>query len=73
MRATIRLLVSLALVALIGTIPPPEAAAAATPHALLDRSAARPKVASHFAILVDAQSGEVLWSRRATATGRPRA
>jgi D-alanyl-D-alanine carboxypeptidase (penicillin-binding protein 5/6) len=71
MRAIVRLLVSLALVALIGTIPPPPPAAAAAPHAVLDRSAAGPKVASKFAILVDAKTGDILWSRRPTAIRPP--
>ena len=71
MRAINRLLVTLALVALIGTTPPPVPAAAATPHAVLGQSVAGPKVATKFAVLVDAGTGSVLWSRRATAARPP--
>jgi D-alanyl-D-alanine carboxypeptidase (penicillin-binding protein 5/6) len=71
MRAITRLLVTLALVALIGTIPSPAPAAAATPNAVLDKSVAGPKVTTKFAILVDARTGDVLWSRRPTAIRPP--
>jgi D-alanyl-D-alanine carboxypeptidase (penicillin-binding protein 5/6) len=71
MRAIHRLLVTLALVGLIGTTPPPMPAAAATPHAVLGQSVAGPKVATKFAILVDAGTGDVLWSRRPTAARPP--
>jgi D-alanyl-D-alanine carboxypeptidase len=80
-----RLLVWLALLALTIAAPPPGGAAAATrprTSALPALSAlpasasapgrvAGPKVASGFAILVDARTGAVLWNRRATTARAP--
>lgn len=64
----------LLLVVLVGAgVTAPVAAAA--PHPLATAPALGPagpnKVASHFAILVDARSGVVLWSRGATTTRAP--
>jgi serine-type D-Ala-D-Ala carboxypeptidase (penicillin-binding protein 5/6) len=73
MRTTNRLLLSLALAALVLTASPP-APAVAAPRPSTVVATPRvpgPKVASGFAILVDAQTGAVLWSRHATTVRPP--
>jgi len=73
MRTTNRLLVSLALVALVLTASSPAPAlAVARPRATVaEVRVAGPRVASGFAILVDAQTGAVLWTRHATTAKPP--
>lgn len=74
---TNRLLVPLALLALTLAAPPrarAEAAArlaASPPPSLAPATVAGPKVASRFAILVDARTGAVLWARHATTARAP--
>lgn len=73
MRASTRLLVSFALLILVLTAPSPAPAVAARPVPAAPAAlvAAGPKVASRFAILVDARTGAVLWSRHATTARAP--
>jgi D-alanyl-D-alanine carboxypeptidase (penicillin-binding protein 5/6) len=86
MRASNRLLLWLALVALILAASPPARAEpattpasavttlpdpAATPADALTSKIAGPRVASGFAILVDARTGAVLWTRHATTARAP--
>lgn len=71
MRILTRLLVSLALLALIVTATSPARADAIAEPRTSGPKAAAPKVASRFAILVDARSGAILWSRNATTAKPP--
>ncbi len=72
MRIPTRLLVSLALLALIVTATSPARAdAVAELRAPARPKVAGPKVASRFAILVDARTGAILWRRNATTAKPP--
>lgn len=72
MRIPTRLLVSLALLALIVTATSPARAdAVAEVRTPARPKVAGPKVASRFAILVDARTGAILWSRNATIAKPP--